>query len=95
MKKYFAIALLVLVAASFAACGCQRTMDESTGDTTTTAPNAESNVLPDVIPTMDTNIPDPSVDTEMPIYTENTDNTDNTNNSESMNPTGNGNMSGK
>jgi hypothetical protein len=31
--------------------------------------------MPDILPTMDTNIPDPDVDTQMPIYTEGTDST--------------------
>lgn len=76
MKKLFAIMISLLIVASFAACGCMRsTTGESTVPSSTT--NTPS-TMPDIIPTMETNIPDPSVDTEMPIYTDGTDQTDNT-----------------
>ena len=35
-------------------------------------------ILPDILPTLETNIPDPEVNTQMPIYTEGTDSTDST-----------------
>lgn len=74
MKKVIITALLVLVAASFAACGCQMSTTDTT-PTTESTPATNDTILPDTMPTMGTNIPDPSVDTEMPIYTEGTEDT--------------------
>lgn len=77
MKKAMITVLLVLVAASFAACGCQMNSEgTSTPTNSTTASTAP--IVPDIMPTMDTNIPDPSVDTEMPIYTEDSNATNGT-----------------
>ena len=76
MKKLFAIMISLLIVASFTACGCMRstTGETSAPTVTTTAPTT----MPDIIPTIETNIPDPSVDTEMPIYTDGTDPMDDT-----------------
>jgi len=59
MTALFAVAL----AFSLTACGCS---NSAMGDTQ--APN--TTILPDILPTIETNIPDPEVDTQMPIYTE-------------------------
>jgi hypothetical protein len=53
---------------SLSACGCSNSMPGETQIPATT-------LIPDILPTMDTNIPDPEVDTQMPIYTEGTDST--------------------
>ena len=62
MKKYRIIALTIILALSFAACG--RNNDTGNNDMT---------ILPDTMPTLETNIPDPDVDTKMPIYTDGAD----------------------
>lgn len=62
MKKYSIIALTVILALSFAACG----RSNDTGDSGMT-------IMPDAMPTLETNIPDSDVDTKMPIYTDGTD----------------------
>lgn len=73
MKKFTVIALALIVMVSLAACG--RNKNEASTPTTT-APTTEATTDRDVMPTIETNIPDPSVDTEMPIYTDGTDGTD-------------------
>lgn len=60
MKKYGIIALVLLICLSLAACG-RRNDDNS------------MTILPTMDATIDTNIPDPEVDTKMPIYTDGTD----------------------
>lgn len=62
MKKCAMIVLAVIVAVSFVACG--RNNDQADNNMT---------ILPDSMPTLDTNIPDPDVDTKMPIYTDGAD----------------------
>lgn len=73
MKKLIMIILAFTIAASFAACGCSKSMDSETSIPTTDSPTTESGLVPDIMPTIETNIPDPSVDTQMPIYTEGTE----------------------
>ena len=62
MKALLTLMLAATLAVSLWACGC------SNGTPGTT-------LMPDILPTIDTNIPDPEVDTQMPIYTEGTDGT--------------------
>ena len=70
MKKISIYILTVVIALSLCACG--RKDNQTPG---TIMPSTDTDILPDTMPTLDTNIPDPSVDTEMPIYTEGTDTT--------------------
>ena len=71
MKAVISFILTALLVVSLSACGCSNSMvsENTTPDTT---------ILPDILPTMDTNIPDPEIDTQMPIYTEGTDSTSGT-----------------
>ena len=76
MKKISIFVLTLVIAASLCACGRKK------NDTPNTVmPSTDMSILPETMPTLDTNIPDPSVDTQMPIYTEGTDTTDFTRNS--------------
>jgi len=71
MKKISIFVLTLVIAASLCACGRKK------NDTPNTVmPSTDMSTLPEIIPTLDTNIPDPSVDTQMPIYTDGTDGTD-------------------
>ena len=65
MKKFSIFALTILMALSLAACGRRN-------DT----PDTNMTILPSMDPTIQTNIPDPDVDTKMPMYTDGTDTTD-------------------
>ena len=68
MKALLTLILAATLAVSLWACGCSNgTMDNAQTPGTT--------LMPDILPTIDTNIPDPEVDTQMPIYTEGTDGT--------------------
>lgn len=83
MKKLITIIIVFAVIASFAAC--RKSSEPETVAPTTDTATAETTMIPDIIPevlpTLETNIPDPSVDTEMPMYTDGTDNpTDETEN---------------
>ena len=60
MKKISIVTLAFILAASLAACGRRN----NTPDTQMT-----------ILPTIETNIPDPDVDTKMPMYTDGTDET--------------------
>lgn len=62
MKKYTLIALSLILTLTFSACG--RNSNQADSNMT---------ILPDPMPTLETNIPDPDVDTKMPIYTEGTE----------------------
>ena len=68
MKTLLSLILTAALAASLSACGCSNSMVQETQAPSTT-------LLPDIFPTMDTNIPDPEIDTQMPIYTEETNST--------------------
>ena len=74
MKKISIVILVFVMALSLAACG--RNNNNAPGTSAATNPSTDMNILPDMDPTLDTNIPDPSVDTSMPIYTDGTDSTD-------------------
>lgn len=62
MKKCIITALILTLTLSFTACSRN---NDQTGNNMT--------ILPDSMPTLETNIPDPDVDTEMPIYTDGAD----------------------
>ena len=65
MKKYSLIAIGILLALNLTACGRRNQM-----------PDPTMTILPSMDPTLDTNIPDPEIDTKMPIYTDGTDPSD-------------------
>ena len=88
MKKISIIALGLIMAFSLAACG--RSNNNTTDTTAATNPSTDMNILPDMNPTLDTNIPDPSVDTSMPMYTDGTDSTTDTGTNGSNSNTRNG-----
>ena len=68
MKSLISVILTLACILTLTACGCSSSiMDETQAQGTTK--------IPDVIPTLDTNIPDPEIDTQMPIYTDGTDST--------------------
>lgn len=74
MKKSFALLMAICMVISLCACGRNKpaeTMPTTTPTTVpaTTAPTTHA-TMPSVDPTMETNIPDPSVDTSMPDVTE-------------------------
>ena len=73
MKKISIYMLTLIMAVTLCACGRKDNQAPST-----IMPSTDMGILPDTMPTLDTNIPDPSVDTEMPIYTEGTDTTGST-----------------
>lgn len=75
MKRFSIIALVFVLSLSLAACG-RRKNNEMTVPTTTEA--TSNTIMPDIMPTIETNIPDPSVDTSMPEYNFGTDATDHT-----------------
>ena len=74
MKKLSMIALVLVLTLALAACG-RRNNNETTAPTTT-EPSTDMTIIPDIDPTIETNIPDPNVDTSMPMYTDGTDSTD-------------------
>lgn len=71
MKKFSILVLVLVLALSLCACGGRNDTPANT------MPSTDISVIPDMNPTLDTNIPDPNVDTEMPLYTDNTDSTEN------------------
>lgn len=81
MKKYVMIALVLVLALSLCACGRRNDTPVNT------MPSTDMSVIPDMDATLDTNIPDPNVDTEMPLYTDNTNSTENTTGNASQNST--------
>ena len=71
MKKFYMIILVFLLVVSLAACGRRNNTDTIP----TTQPSTGMDLTPDM-PPVETNIPDPNVDTSMPMYTDGTDGTD-------------------
>lgn len=67
MKTFLSAALAIICTLTFSACGCSNSMDET--------PLPGTTLMPEILPTVATNIPDPEVDTQMPIYTDGTDST--------------------
>lgn len=68
MKTLIALSIAAIFALALSACGCS---NSTMGDTQTPG----TTILPDTLPTIGSNIPDPDVDTEMPIYTDGTEDT--------------------
>ena len=62
MKKHYIFAVILTLAISLAACGRRNE-----------TPNTDMTILPGINPTIGTNIPDPEVDTKMPMYTDGTE----------------------
>ena len=89
MKRITIFFITALVAISLVACGRNNSTPAES-----TAPSTDMNILPDMDPTLDTNIPDPSVDTSMPMYTDGTENTTATDGT-SATDNGNGAANGK
>lgn len=88
MKKITTIALAIIMAASLAACG--RRNNNETSAPTTNATDYNTTIIPDMDATIGTNIPDPNVDTSMPMYTNGTEDTTGTNGTESTHRNMNG-----
>ena len=70
MKKISIAVLAAILVLSMAACG--RKQDNTPTTMPTTQPT-EMTILPNIDPTLDTNIPDPNINTEIPTYTDGTD----------------------
>ena len=70
MKKISIAVLAAILVLSMAACG--RKQDNTPTTKPTTQPT-EMTILPNIDPTLDTNIPDPNINTEIPTYTDGTD----------------------
>ena len=71
MKTIISLITVLIIALSLSACGCSNSTSSDTTDPGTT-------ILPSILPTLDTNIPDPEIDTQLPMYTEGTDPTQTT-----------------
>lgn len=71
MKKIAIFALVLVLALGLCACGRRNDTPVNT------MPSTDMSIIPDMDATLDTNIPDPNVDTEMPLYTDNTNSTEN------------------
>ena len=69
MKKLCIFALALVLCTGLCACGRKN----NTNNPATIMPSTNMNILPDTMPTAGTNIPDPNVDTQMPMYTQGTD----------------------
>ena len=69
MKKLCIFALALVLCTGLSACGRRN----NANNPETMMPSTNMNILPDTMPTGGTNIPDPDVDTQMPIYTQGTD----------------------
>ena len=70
MKKISIAVLAAILVLSMAACG--RKQDNTPTTMPTTQPT-EMTILPNIDHTLDTNIPDPNINTEIPTYTDGTD----------------------
>ena len=67
MKKLCSIALAAILMLSLAACGRNKTEDTvPTTTLPTTVPTTERSILPEMDPTMDTNVPDADVEGAVP-----------------------------
>ena len=71
MKK--ATILIIAIALCIGLSACGRKNNDQTNNTTNGTTNFT--VLPDTDMTIETNIPDPDVDTSMPMYTDSTEET--------------------
>lgn len=68
MKALITMTIAAIFVLALSACGCSNSATDNTQTPGTT-------ILPDTLPTIGSNIPDPDVDTEMPIYTDGTEDT--------------------
>ncbi len=81
MKRFTIIALTLALVLTMAACRRKEKDNETTATKeTTTEATQESTMMPDIEPTLETNIPDPEVDTSMPDMTDMIDGTENSTN---------------
>lgn len=67
MKKLIIVFVVVVLIISLNACGRRQDATPTTNSTT------QPTTIPFIDPTLDTNIPDPNINTEMPTYTDGTD----------------------
>lgn len=74
MKKFAIITLIIILSLSICACGRNGRKEPPV----TTTPGTTMDILPDMDPTIGTNIPDPDVNSTMPMYTEGTGNANTT-----------------
>ena len=65
MKKLFIASIVLILIFTFAACGRRQETESNTTSLPTTMP-----YFPEMDPTLDTNIPDPHINTEIPTYTD-------------------------
>jgi len=65
MKRISILALAIAMAFTMVACG-RRKEDNDSAPTQDNVTNNDENIVPDVIPDMDQNVPDPNVDSSMP-----------------------------
>ena len=70
MKKIGLIAIAVLFAFSVCACSRKDTTAPTMPQEATQTPTVAPTTLPEIDPTLDTNIPDPHINTEIPTYTD-------------------------
>lgn len=79
MKKIIAIAAAAILCLACAACGCSNS-EPATMPTTrpATRPTTPSTMPSTILPTMETNIPDPEVNDNSTMGTDMTETTDNT-----------------
>lgn len=87
MKKFSIFALVLVLALAMAACGKK----DDTGSQNTTVPTTGNSILPEMDPTMDTNIPDDNVNGNS---TDTTGTTNTTENSGAANGSTSGNGAG-
>lgn len=83
MKKLGVLLLAVVLILALAACRKRNNTPETTPTVATTVPTTvpeTTPVLPETMPTLETNIPDPNVDSSMPGMNDGTDTTENTGN---------------
>lgn len=91
MKKIIIFSLALVMAITMVACGRRNEETENTPAQDDVTNNSE-NIVPDVIPDMDQNIPDPDIDSSMPEPSiDMDDNTDGTNNQNTATDPGIGN----
>ena len=77
MKKLLIVMVALMLSISLCACG--RRNDPVNTEPNSIMPSTDMHILPSMDPTLDTNIPDPNVDSQMPLYTEGSEATENTN----------------
>ena len=76
MKKFTMLALVLVLTLSMAACRRKDDNNETTTRETSTEATQGTTMMPEIEPTLETNIPDPEVDTSMPDMTDMIDGTE-------------------